>query len=361
MDFTTLLDFQINRIGYQFKNVDLLQEALSHSLDEAVSPFFPCQNRTYHRLQVIGNAVIKMTISQYVVEISDKCAGEGELTKRKEELINGNVQKIVGEWLLQPDGRDVYRYIRVGTSSKLNFAKPGCQIPYEKFVRAVMGAVFLDSGGVAGEGLGNVTKVFFKVWGEILEVKTELSVQTSFPPPPEDIAVFWQKNGVDDKFIGMAQEAIGVRVGCGHLLGEALIQKTLYDTLPKRARHLPDYQRLEFLGDSVLGLVICELVWLEEDAQYVPNGLDYKIMRRIESKALKRVFLELGLGKFVKMKAGGIPEWSNEDDIVEAIVGAVYVDGGGPAAMQFIRDTWKMRDGIVAKTGKLNFSGNCGK
>lgn len=79
--------------------------------------------------------------------------------------------------------------------------------------------------------MGNVAKVFFKVWREVLEVKTELSVQTSFPPPSEDILEFWEKSGVDDKFILSVQEAIGVRVGCGYLLGEALIQKTFYDTL----------------------------------------------------------------------------------------------------------------------------------
>lgn len=157
MNYTTLLDFQINRMGYQFKNLDLLQEALTHSLDE-ISGFFPCQNRTYHRLQVVGNAVIKLTLSQYVIQISDKSTSEGELTKRKEELINGSVQKIVGEWLLKPGGDDedddIYRYMIVGMASKLNFAKPEGQLPYDKFVRALMGAVLLDSGGMAGDGHG---------------------------------------------------------------------------------------------------------------------------------------------------------------------------------------------------------------
>ena len=95
-------------------------------------------------------------------------------------------------------------------------------------------------------------------------------------------------------------------------------------------------ERLEFLGDAVLGWVVADLVFhahpdlpegrLSELRKSVVNGL-----------ALAEVATSLGLGDHVKLgrgeaAAGGASKPTILSDAFEAVLGAVYLDGGAPAA-----------------------------
>ncbi|HEV8353635.1 MAG TPA: ribonuclease III [bacterium] len=92
------------------------------------------------------------------------------------------------------------------------------------------------------------------------------------------------------------------------------------------------YERLELLGDAVLNLVVCDYLYYRfTDA---PEGELAKLRARIVSEPwLARIARTLDLGRFILMgkgeeKSGGRARASMLADVVEAVLGAVYVDSG---------------------------------
>lgn len=91
-------------------------------------------------------------------------------------------------------------------------------------------------------------------------------------------------------------------------------------------------ERLEFLGDSVLSLVISENIYQRE------SGADEGELSRLRSslvkeEALARVARDIGLGDFIylgggELKSGGFRRSSILSDALEAIIGAIYLDSG---------------------------------
>jgi ribonuclease-3 len=106
----------------------------------------------------------------------------------------------------------------------------------------------------------------------------------------------------------------------------------------------PDNQRLEFLGDRVLGLVIAEAL-LKEDQQAAEGILAprYNALVRKETCADVARALELGavlkLGKS-EMVSGGRRKDALLGDAMEAVIAAVYLDGGLEAARAMILRLW---------------------
>lgn len=108
-----------------------------------------------------------------------------------------------------------------------------------------------------------------------------------------------------------------------------------------------DNQRLEFLGDRVLGLVIAEAL-LEADPE-APEGLIAPrlnaLVRRETCAAIAR---EIGLGEGLKlgrseMLSGGRRKEALLADAMEAVVAALYLDGGLPAARAAVLRLWGPR------------------
>jgi ribonuclease III len=105
------------------------------------------------------------------------------------------------------------------------------------------------------------------------------------------------------------------------------------------------YQRLEFLGDRVLGLVIAE--WLEER---FPEDAEGQLSHRLTSLVSRSTCAEVGLaiGVPAVMRLG---KQAREDgaarsdnvvgDVVEGLIAALYLDGGLEAARSFIRRNWE--------------------
>lgn len=97
-----------------------------------------------------------------------------------------------------------------------------------------------------------------------------------------------------------------------------------------------DNQRLEFLGDAVLGLLCAELAYRNT------NGSDEGIMTVIRSRlasgqALASTARSIGLGAWLRLgrgeaKSGGHDRSTTLADALESILGAAYLDGGLPAA-----------------------------
>jgi ribonuclease-3 len=100
------------------------------------------------------------------------------------------------------------------------------------------------------------------------------------------------------------------------------------------------YERLEFLGDSVLGLVTAE--WLYGNHPELPEGELSKLKAQLVSKpTVARYAEELELGPALKIgvgedRSGGRSKLSLLGDCMEAVFGALYLDGGLEAARKAI-------------------------
>lgn len=122
------------------------------------------------------------------------------------------------------------------------------------------------------------------------------------------------------------------------LLVEALTHRSFHAS--ERAREYPAYERLEFLGDSVLGLVVAERLYL--DYAHMSEGeLTKSKSLLVNKKSLAHAAKLIGLGEHVLMsmdeeRAGGRRRQSILADCLEAVIGAVYEDGGVRAARKLV-------------------------
>lgn len=105
-----------------------------------------------------------------------------------------------------------------------------------------------------------------------------------------------------------------------------------------------NYERLEFLGDRVLGLVVAEMLY-----QKFPGDNEGALARRhtalVRRETLAQVAVGIDLGDHIRLsrgeeEAGGRHNSSLLADCCEAVIGALYLDGGLAAAALFIRHYW---------------------
>ena len=102
-------------------------------------------------------------------------------------------------------------------------------------------------------------------------------------------------------------------------------------------------EALEFLGDSILGLVVADYLF-----RAYPRATEGELSRMkhrlVSSPTLARASTNLGLGEFVRFgrgeeKSGGRRKAALLADVFEAVMGAIFVDGGLPAATRFVERT----------------------
>ena len=99
-------------------------------------------------------------------------------------------------------------------------------------------------------------------------------------------------------------------------------------------------ERLEFLGDSVLNLVISQHIYQRRyDAD--EGELSRTRASLVKQEALARVARDIGLGDYIylgggELKSGGFRRSSILSDTLEAIIGAIYLDGGFVSAQNSV-------------------------
>ncbi len=110
--------------------------------------------------------------------------------------------------------------------------------------------------------------------------------------------------------------------------------------LSHRSRGNPNNERLEFLGDAVLNMVVAALLYRARPQ--VPEGDLSRLRARIvRERTLAEVARELQLGDYVllgpgELKSGGFLRDSILADALEAIIGAVFLDGGFECAANLV-------------------------
>lgn len=133
-------------------------------------------------------------------------------------------------------------------------------------------------------------------------------------------------------------QQISYRFNDGGLLVRAL-------THASTQKHKGDYQRLEFLGDRVLGLVIAEYLFRNFPDQS-EGDLSAALSALVRAEACAQAAEALGLSGLMQLgsseKAKGLHlNRTLLGDVMEALVGAIYIDGGFDAARDFVLRNWE--------------------
>jgi ribonuclease-3 len=139
--------------------------------------------------------------------------------------------------------------------------------------------------------------------------------------------------------LDVLEEKIAYRFRDRKLLIEALTHRSFHHENPKKA---PAHnERLEFLGDSVLGLAVVEHLFL------LKGGLSESTMSKVRSYVVKGSVLSevaegIGLGDYLLIgkgeeETGGRGKPSILSNALEALIGAIYIDGGFQSARGLVQ------------------------
>jgi ribonuclease-3 len=142
------------------------------------------------------------------------------------------------------------------------------------------------------------------------------------------------------------------------LLAEALTHPSVLPTAQKsaaqkgrsrarRAERPRDYERLEFLGDRVLGLVVADLLWRRFEAE-AEGPLTRRHAQLVRRETLAAVAIEIGLDRAVQLSpaeaaAGAARSPAILADVLEAVIAAIYLDAGFAASFAFVERWWGPR------------------
>lgn len=140
------------------------------------------------------------------------------------------------------------------------------------------------------------------------------------------------------------------------ILKEALTHRSYFHEYPKDAKGYNE--RLEFLGDSVLGFIIVEYLFS------LPEKLTESIMAKTKSYVVKESVLfeianSISLGKFLRLGkgeelTGGRIKRSLLADAFEALLGAIFLDGGLDSAKAIVMKLFKERIDKIIISGDFH-------
>ncbi|HEY4274824.1 MAG TPA: ribonuclease III [Rhizomicrobium sp.] len=135
--------------------------------------------------------------------------------------------------------------------------------------------------------------------------------------------------------LGQLEEKLGHRFADRGLLQRALTHASATATQSN--------ERLEFLGDRVLGLVVAETLHARH-ANESEGALTVRFHALVRAEACARVAEAAGLSAFVKLAGTGFESARARaailSDVCEAIIAALYLDGGMAVARDFINRYW---------------------
>jgi len=145
-------------------------------------------------------------------------------------------------------------------------------------------------------------------------------------------------------------QAFSGRLGYTFVKPDYLVRSVTHSSIV--SPHRDDNQRLEFLGDRVLGLVMAEAL-LKADPNAPEGLLAPRFNALVRKETCADVARQVDLGAVLKlgrseMKTGGRRKEALLADAMEAVIAAVYQDGGFEAARDVILRLWGKRVNNVA-------------
>jgi ribonuclease-3 len=145
-----------------------------------------------------------------------------------------------------------------------------------------------------------------------------------------------------------ATAAVEARIGHAFADPNLLVQAITHVSALKSGRKRGDsYQRLEFLGDHVLGLVVSDMLY-----HTFPNADEGELSKRLAELVRKESCADVAksLGLLDDIKLGSVGQGADArlrksvlGDICEAVIGAIFLDGGHAAAAEFVQRNWTER------------------
>ncbi len=149
------------------------------------------------------------------------------------------------------------------------------------------------------------------------------------------------------------QEKVGINFKNQNLLKEALTHRSYINENP--SWDVPHNERLEFLGDAVLELIITENLF-EKYPQHDEGTLTSVRAALVNYVSLSKIAREIGLGDYIFMSKGEAKDVGKAREVIlanaiEAFLGAVYLDQGYGVISEFIKKTiFIYTDEIIEKS-----------
>ncbi len=142
---------------------------------------------------------------------------------------------------------------------------------------------------------------------------------------------------MDQEALQKIEQIIDYKFSDSSLLSKAFTHSSAVDN------RLSSNERLEFLGDSVLAVVICQILF-ERFPSYLEGDLTKIKSMLVSRRSCAQVAKQLGLLKFLKvgkgMSSSRALSGSLAAGLLEAIIAVIYIDGGVKAARNFILRTF---------------------
>lgn len=146
------------------------------------------------------------------------------------------------------------------------------------------------------------------------------------------------------RFLNRPETRAWVREKLDHSPGEP----DLFTEALTHGSHSPrNYERLEFLGDRVLGLIMAE--WLYQHFPTEPEGkLSRRLNTLVAGETCAEIARQIGVPAHMRLGKQARDDGASDSvnvlgDVLEALIGALYIDGGMDAARAFVRGAWAER------------------
>tara|TARA_Y100000996_G_C22439069_1_gene609016 strand:- start:272 stop:967 length:696 start_codon:yes stop_codon:yes gene_type:complete len=110
----------------------------------------------------------------------------------------------------------------------------------------------------------------------------------------------------------------------------------------KNNQKINEFERLEFLGDRVLGLIISSLIY-QKFPEYDEGSLTKKFSYLVQKEFLYKIARELQLDLYLRFKNKNLNERRSKSilsDSVESIIGGIFIDGGFNKVFSFVKRIW---------------------
>jgi ribonuclease-3 len=186
---------------------------------------------------------------------------------------------------------------------------------------------------------------------ETPDLKTTPSGEASPQPDAARQQVPRKRSKLSIKAAAAAAATAALEARIGHKFANPAVLATAFthvSALKKATRQRSDsYQRLEFLGDHVLGLIVSDMLY-----RAFPKADEGELSKRLADLVRRESCADVAqaLGLVDDIRLGQIGAGASArlrtsvlGDICEAVIGAVFVDGGYGAAAQFVERNWTER------------------